>query len=99
MRGLTNTVFFGAPATTIYVDDVPFGETKLVVRVYGEDNIRVDTNVASLVLDMDLDIGVVPGDIAHEAAVDLHPVHRQLAQVAERRQAAAEIVEGEAAAE
>lgn len=26
-RGLTNTVFFGAPATTIYVDDVPFGET------------------------------------------------------------------------
>lgn len=27
VRGLTNTVFFGAPATTIYVDDVPFGET------------------------------------------------------------------------
>lgn len=27
MRGLTNTVFFGAPATTIYLDDVPFGET------------------------------------------------------------------------
>jgi len=26
-RGLANTVFFGAPATTIYVDDVPFGET------------------------------------------------------------------------
>lgn len=26
-RGLTNTVFFGAPGTTIYVDDVPFGET------------------------------------------------------------------------
>ncbi len=26
-RGLTNTVFFGAPATTVYVDDVPFGET------------------------------------------------------------------------
>lgn len=27
MRGLANTVFFGAPATTVYVDDVPFGET------------------------------------------------------------------------
>lgn len=27
VRGLTNTVFFGAPATTVYVDDVPFGET------------------------------------------------------------------------
>jgi iron complex outermembrane receptor protein len=27
VRGLTNTVFFGAPATVIYVDDVPFGET------------------------------------------------------------------------
>ena len=27
VRGLTNTVFFGAPSTTIYVDDVPFGET------------------------------------------------------------------------
>lgn len=26
-RGLANTVFFGAPATTVYVDDVPFGET------------------------------------------------------------------------
>src|SRR5262249_32285234 len=26
-RGMANTVFFGAPATTIYVDDVPFGET------------------------------------------------------------------------
>jgi iron complex outermembrane receptor protein len=26
-RGLANTVFFGAPATTIYVDDVPFAET------------------------------------------------------------------------
>lgn len=26
-RGLTNTVFFGAPSTTVYVDDVPFGET------------------------------------------------------------------------
>jgi iron complex outermembrane receptor protein len=26
-RGLANTVFFGAPAVTIYVDDVPFGET------------------------------------------------------------------------
>jgi len=24
---LANTVFFGAPGTTIYVDDVPFGET------------------------------------------------------------------------
>lgn len=27
VRGLTNTVFFGAPSTVIYVDDVPFGET------------------------------------------------------------------------
>lgn len=27
VRGLTNTVFFGSPATTVYVDDVPFGET------------------------------------------------------------------------
>lgn len=27
VRGLTNTVFFGAPSTTIYVDDIPFGET------------------------------------------------------------------------
>ncbi len=27
VRGLTNTLFFGAPSTTIYVDDVPFGET------------------------------------------------------------------------
>ena len=27
VRGLANTVFFGAPAVTIYVDDVPFGET------------------------------------------------------------------------
>jgi len=27
VRGLTNTVFFGAPSTAIYVDDVPFGET------------------------------------------------------------------------
>lgn len=27
VRGLTNTIFFGAPSTTIYVDDVPFGET------------------------------------------------------------------------
>ncbi len=26
-RGLANTVFFGSPGTTIYVDDVPFGET------------------------------------------------------------------------
>ena len=26
-RGMANTVFFGAPATTVYVDDVPFGET------------------------------------------------------------------------
>jgi autotransporter translocation and assembly factor TamB len=37
--------------------NVPFGETKLAVRVYGEDNIRVDTNVADLVLDMDLAVG------------------------------------------
>lgn len=27
MRGLANTVFFGAPAVTIYRDDVPFAET------------------------------------------------------------------------
>ncbi len=27
VRGLTNTVFFGTPATTVYLDDVPFGET------------------------------------------------------------------------
>ncbi len=27
VRGLTNTIFFGAPSTTVYVDDVPFGET------------------------------------------------------------------------
>lgn len=27
VRGLTNTTFFGAPATTLYVDDIPFGET------------------------------------------------------------------------
>ncbi|HEX2750285.1 MAG TPA: Plug domain-containing protein [Verrucomicrobiales bacterium] len=26
-RGIANTVFFGAPSTTVYVDDVPFGET------------------------------------------------------------------------
>lgn len=45
----------GGPADV--ARDVPFGETKLAVRVYGEDNIRVDTNVASLVLDMDLAVG------------------------------------------
>lgn len=37
--------------------NVPFGETRLAVRIYGEDDIRVDTNVANLVLDMDLALG------------------------------------------
>ncbi len=33
VRGLTNTIFFGAPSTTIYVDDVPFGE----IFTYAQD--------------------------------------------------------------
>lgn len=33
VRGLTNTIFFGAPSTTVYVDDVPFGE----VFTYAQD--------------------------------------------------------------
>lgn len=37
-RGLTNTVFFGAPATTVYVDDVPFGETFTYAQDLGPVN-------------------------------------------------------------
>ena len=38
VRGLTNTVFFGAPSTTIYVDDVPFGETFTYAQDLGPIN-------------------------------------------------------------
>lgn len=34
-RGLTNTLFFGSPSTTIYVDDVPFGETFTYAQNFG----------------------------------------------------------------
>jgi outer membrane receptor protein involved in Fe transport len=38
VRGLTNTIFFGAPSTTIYVDDVPFGETFTYAQDLGPIN-------------------------------------------------------------
>jgi iron complex outermembrane receptor protein len=38
VRGLTNTVFFGAPSTTVYVDDVPFGETFTYAQELGPIN-------------------------------------------------------------
>jgi iron complex outermembrane receptor protein len=42
VRGLTNTIFFGAPSTTIYVDDVPFGETFTYAQDLGPiDNVEV----------------------------------------------------------
>jgi autotransporter translocation and assembly factor TamB len=51
--------------------DVPFGEVRLAVRVYGEDNIRVETNVASMVLDMDLAIGGTVADPGLAGRVDV----------------------------
>lgn len=38
VRGLTNTIFFGSPSTTIYVDDVPFGETFTYAQDLGPIN-------------------------------------------------------------
>jgi len=51
--------------------NVPFGEMRLAVRVYGEDDIRVDTNVANLVLDMDLALGGTVADPGLAGRVDV----------------------------
>jgi len=41
----------------------------------------------------DLHVVLLAGHAHHEGAVDLHPVERQPAQVAERRVAGAEVIE------
>jgi autotransporter translocation and assembly factor TamB len=50
---------------------VPFGEVRLAVRVYGADDIRVDTNVANLVLDIDLALGGTVADPGLAGRVDV----------------------------
>jgi autotransporter translocation and assembly factor TamB len=37
--------------------EVPYGETRLALHVYGDDDIVVDNNIAKLVLDLDLAVG------------------------------------------
>src|SRR6478735_11396372 len=70
----------------------------LVLHPFGN---RLDIEAAGEV-DQGLDEGAVvggTGDVLHEGAVDLDDVDAELAQIAERGVAGAEIVDGDAAAE